>query len=74
MKMLPKGISQILKSMEQSTTKHPMCNDCYSASASMTPFKGMKEQNVKREEMKPGDLPIRISYTRIHGTNHRQTH
>jgi hypothetical protein len=61
MKMLPKGISQILKRMEQSTTKHLMCNDCYSASASRTPWRQKpsneeKKRLPKREEMKPGDV------------------
>ena len=61
MKMLPRGISQILKRMEEGTTKHPMCNDCYCASASRTPWrhkptKEEKRRLSRREDMKPGDV------------------
>ena len=58
-KLLPRFITKILKKMEKSGSKAPLCNDCYSACASRTqwrhkPCKGAKTK--KRELLSPGDV------------------
>ena len=60
-KMLPQRITQILKKMEKQRAKPPMCNDCYCASASRTPWRGKPKKDDKkmldrRLKMKPGDV------------------
>jgi hypothetical protein len=57
-KMLPQRITQILKKMENQRAKPPMCNDCYCASASRTPWRGKPKKDDKkmldrRLKMKP---------------------
>jgi len=59
--MLPQRITQILKKMDKSSIKPPMCNDCYCAKASRTPWRGKpnKEEErklEKRSNLKPGEV------------------
>jgi hypothetical protein len=59
-KMLPQRITQILKKMDKQRAKPPMCNDCYCADASRTPWRGKatkddKKKSERRSNLKPGD-------------------
>jgi hypothetical protein len=59
--MLPKPIAKILRTLDKQGRKGPMCNDCYSASATRTPWRtkpdNSKRQEVdKREKLSPGDI------------------
>ena len=59
--MLPKPITKILRTLDKQGRKGPMCNDCYSASATRTPWRtkpdNSKRQEVdKREKLSPGDI------------------
>jgi hypothetical protein len=81
--MLPKHITKILKALDKQGRKGPMCNDCYSASATRTPWR-TKPDNSKRHAVdKKGKTLTRrhhisgstgILNTRIHWTNCRNTH
>jgi transposase InsO family protein len=59
--MLPKHITKIIKTLDKQGRKGPMCNDCYSASATRTPWR-TKPDNSKRhaadrrEKLSPGDI------------------
>jgi hypothetical protein len=60
-KMLPQRITQILKKMEKNRAKPPMCNDCYCANASRTPWRGKitkddENKSERRSNLKPGDV------------------
>jgi hypothetical protein len=60
-KMLPQRITQILKKMEKQRAKPPMCNDCYCANASRTPWRGKitkddENKSERRSNLKPGDV------------------
>jgi transposase InsO family protein len=60
-KMLPQRITQLLKKMDKQRAKPPMCNDCYCANASRTPWRGKatkddKKKSERRSNLKPGDV------------------
>jgi hypothetical protein len=58
-KMLPQRITQILKKMEKQRAKPPMCNDCYCANASRTPWRSKPSKgSMKKKDrnLKPGDV------------------
>jgi hypothetical protein len=59
--MLPRTITKILRSMDKQGRKGPMCNDCYSASATRTPWrtkpdKHMKNLGDRKSSLSPGDV------------------
>jgi hypothetical protein len=59
--MLPRTITKILRSMEKQGRKGPMCNDCYSASATRTPWRTYPDKHKKslgdrRSSLSPGDV------------------
>jgi hypothetical protein len=56
-KMLPQR-NQILKKMDKQRAKPPMCNDCYCAKASKTPWRGKPSKDDSKKiyrKLKPGD-------------------
>ena len=60
-KMLPRGITKIIKRFQKQGKRAPMCNDCYCASAARTPWRrkpSNQERTMidKRKDMKPGDI------------------
>ena len=58
-KMLPQRITQILKKMDKQRAKLPMCNDCYCAKASRTPWRGTPSKDDSKKidrKLKPGDV------------------
>jgi hypothetical protein len=48
-KMLPQRITKILKKMDKQRAKLPMCNDCYCAKASRTPWRGKPSKDVSKK-------------------------
>ena len=59
--MLPRNITKIHKTMDKQGRRGPMCNDCYSASATRTPWrtepdKQKKNAGNKRSSLSPGDV------------------
>jgi hypothetical protein len=58
-KLLPHFITKILRKIEKTGGKAPMCNDCYSASACKTQwrYKTEKKMNTSRKaNLEPGDI------------------
>ncbi len=58
-KMLPQKITQIQKKMEKQRAKPHMCNDCYCAKASRTPWRGKPSKDDTKKidrKLKPGDV------------------
>jgi hypothetical protein len=58
-KLLPHFITKILRKMEKTGGKAPMCNDCYSASACKTQWKHKVEKKMntgKKTNLEPGDI------------------
>jgi hypothetical protein len=59
--MLPRNITKILKTMDKQGRKGPMCNDCYRASATRTPWRTKQDKQKKnagdrRSSLSPGDV------------------
>jgi transposase InsO family protein len=60
--MLPRHITKILKTLEMAKRSGPMCNDCYSASATRTAWRDkpnkqqMQINRERRKNLKPGDV------------------
>jgi len=59
--MLPRNITKILKTMDKQGRKGPMCNNCYSASATRTPWRTKQDKQKKnagdrRSSLSPGDV------------------
>jgi len=59
--MLPRTITKILKIMDKQGRKGSMCNDCYSASATRTPWRTKPDKHKKnlgdrRSSLSPGDV------------------
>jgi transposase InsO family protein len=58
-KLLPHFISKILKKMEKTKEKPPLCNDCYSAAACKTAWRhkpNKDEAKNRRENLAPGEV------------------
>jgi hypothetical protein len=58
-KILPHFITKMLKKMQKTGTKAPLCNDCYSAAACKTPWRRKPRKETKRnnrELLLPGDI------------------
>ena len=59
--MLPRTITKILRSMDKQGRKGPMCNDCYSASATRTPWRTKPDKHKRslgdrRSSLSPGEV------------------
>jgi positive regulator of sigma E activity len=58
-KLLPHFITKILRKMEKTGSKAPMCNDCYSASACKTQWRYKTEKKIntsRKANLEPGDI------------------
>jgi hypothetical protein len=49
-KILPHFITRILKKMQKTGTKAPLCNDCYSAAACKTPWRRKPRKEIKKNK------------------------
>jgi hypothetical protein len=59
LRMLPRGITRILKTMNKQRTKPPMCNDCCGAKATRKPWRDKGRRYIQRHLKKtphPGEV------------------
>jgi transposase InsO family protein len=59
LRMLPRGITRILKTMNKQRVKPPMCNDCCGAKATRKPWRGKGRRYIQRHLKKtphPGEV------------------